>query len=135
MRRLPIILLICALLLTGGCVEIDWQKTAKQAFAVLVEQGMKVAIDQYGDQKMSAVAWTINYVEKFDWAQPILKWINYEALIEHAYDKVWAQWYGSLREAGYKADDFTARRPKLWYIMDRETPGLNDELVGMMNVD
>lgn len=132
MRRLPIILLICALLLSGGCVEIDYQKLLKQSFATLVEQGMKVAIDQYGDQKTAATAWTIKYVEGFEWAEPVLKWIDYETLIEHAYDKLWANWYGMLRRAEYDTDAFVAHENKLWYIMDVDCPGLHEELVNMM---
>ena len=132
MRRIPIILLICALLFSGGCVDIDYQKLLKQSFAALIEQGMKVAIDQYGSEKMAATAWTAKYVERYDWAQPVLKWIDYEALIEHAYDKLWANWYRMLRDSGYDTDAFIAHENKLWYIIDVDCEGLNDELVDMM---
>jgi hypothetical protein len=132
MRRLPIILLIVAILFSGGCVDIDYQKMLKQSFAALVEQGMKVAIDQYGGEQMAAVAWTIKYVEGYEWAQPVLKWIDYKALIEHAYDRLWANWYGMLRDSGYDTDAFIAKENKLWYIIDIDCEGLNDELVAMM---
>ena len=133
MRRFTItILIIVALLLSGGCAEIDYQKMLKQSFAVLVEQGMKVAVDKYGGEQMAAVAWTIKYVEGFDWAKPVLKWVKYEEMIEHAYDRLWANWYGMLRDSGYDTDAFIAKENKLWYIMDIDCPGLQGELVDMM---
>ena len=133
MRKVTIILIIAALLLcTGGCAEIDWQKHTKAAFATLLEQVMKVAIDQYGDQKMSAVAWTIAYVEDIEWAQPVLKWVDYEELVEHSYDRIWRSWYRMLRAGGYDTDAMIARESQVFALMDVPCAGLHDELVAMM---
>lgn len=135
MRRVPIILLIAAILLcSGGCADIDWKAHTKAAFAKLLEQVMSVAIDQYGDKKVDAVAWTINYVEGIGWARPVLKWVDYEGLIEHAYDRIWASWYRMLRAAEYDTDAFMARESKIFALMDKGIvcPNLQDELVEMM---
>ena len=133
MRRITIILFIAALLLcTGGCADIDWKAHTKAAFATLLEQVKKVAIDQYGDQKMEAVAWTIAYVEGIGWAKPVLKWIDYEGLIEYAYDRIWAEWYDMLRTANYDTDAMIARESQIFALMDTPCPGLQDELVAMM---
>lgn len=133
MRKVTIILIIAALLLcTGGCADIDWKAHTKAAFATLLEQVMKVAIDQYGDQKMEAVAWTIKYVEGIGWAQPVLKWVDYEGLIEHAYNRIWRSWYRMLRVAEYDTDAYIARESKVFALMDVPCAGLQDELVAMM---
>ena len=131
-----LVMILFLLTSTGGCVDIDWQLKAKQAFAVLVESTMNMAVAEYGDQKMSATAWTIKYLDqpKFDWAKPVLKWIDYEGLIEYAYDRVWANWYTGLRKAGFDTDAFTNNDSKLFALMDEgiDCPGLQDELVIMM---
>lgn len=137
MRRITIILFIAALLMcTGGCADIDWKGQAKRFFADLLETAMINAIAEYGGSKMECVAWTIKYVEqeKYDWARPVMKWIKYEELIEHAYDRLWAEWYGLLREAEYDTDAMIARKPKVFALMSKGVvcEGLQDELVAMM---
>ena len=133
MRRITIILIIAALLLcTGGCADIDWKAHTKAAFATLLEQVMKVAIDQYGDQKMTAVAWTIEYVEGIGWAEPVLKWIKYEELVEYAYDRLWTEWYDMLRTANYDVDAMIAQESQIFALTNVECPGLHDELVALM---
>ena len=136
MRKLLLIPIIIALLLSGGCTEIDWEYHAKKFFANLLETTMQIAIAEYGGQKMEAVQWTINYVEqeKFDWARPVMKWIDYKGLIEHAYDKLWQNWYGLLRDSGYDTDAFMNDESKVFTLMSAGAtcPGLQDELVEMM---
>ena len=137
MKRIPIIFLIIAtLMLSGGCADIDWKLTSKQFFANLLETTMQIAITEYGGQKMEAIQWTINYVEqdKFDWARPVMKWIDYQGLIEHAYDRLWANWYGLLREAKYDTDAFMNHDSKIFALMDKGVTwdGLQDELIDMM---
>lgn len=137
MRRITIILIIATLLLcTGGCADIDWKAHAKRFFADLLETTMSMAIEEYGGSRMEAVAWTIKYVEqpKYDWARPVMKWIDYEELIEHAYDRLWAEWYGLLREAKYDTDAFMARESKVFALMNEGVvcEGLQDELFDMM---
>jgi len=136
MKRITIVVLFVAVLLSGGCVDIDWKDQAERFFANLIETTMTVAISEYGDAKMAAVAWTIKYLEqpKFDWAKPVLKWVDYEELIEHAYDRLWKEWFGMLRKADYNTDAFIRHESKVFAIMDEGVvcEGLQDELLDMM---
>jgi len=136
MKRITIVVLFVAVLLSGGCVDIDWKDQAERFFANLIETTMTVAISEYGDAKMAAVAWTIKYLEqpKFDWARPVLKWVDYEELIEHAYDRLWKEWFGMLRKADYNTDAFIRHESKVFAIMDEGVvcEGLQDELLDMM---
>jgi len=141
MRRITIIVIIAALLLcTGGCADIDWKAQSKRFFADLIETTMTVAIAEYGGSKMECIDWVIEYVEqdKYDWARPVMKWIDYEGLIEHAFDRLWGVagdgWYTRLREAEYDTDAFIAGDNKVFALMDKGVtcPGLQDELFDMM---
>lgn len=135
MRRITVIVIIAALLLcSGGCADIDWKAKAKEAFATLIEHAMIIAIAEYGDSKMEAVQWTINYVESIEWTQDVLKWVPYKGLIEFAYDELWRVWYSSLRDAGYDTDGFIKGDSQIFVLMDTSTtvPDLHDALIALM---
>ncbi len=135
MRKVTIILFIAALLLcTGGCADIDWKAKTKAAFAALLELTMKVVVDQFGDDKLGAVTAVVRWVEgpNCAWAWPVIKWIDYEGLVEHTYDRVHRSWYRMLRAAHYDTDAYIARESKVFALMDIPCPGLQDELVAMM---
>ena len=137
MRRITIIVIIAALLLgLGGCGDIDWKAQSKKFFADLIETSMTIAIAEYGGSKMECIDWVIEYIEqdKYDWARPVMKWIDYEGLVEYAFDRLWEEWYGLLREAEYDTDAFIAGDNKVFALMSGGVvcPGLQDELFDMM---
>ena len=137
MRRITIIVIIAALLLgLGGCADIDWKAQSKKFFADLIETSMTIAIAEYGGSKMECIDWVIEYIEqdKYDWARPVMKWIDYEGLVEYAFDRLWKEWYGLLREAEYDTDAFIDGESKVFALMSGGVvcPGLQDELFDMM---
>lgn len=134
MKRILVIPIVLFLLLSGGCGDIDWKAEAKKAFAALIEATMTVAVAEFGDQKMEAVAWTIEYVEDIAWAQSVLKWVPYAAMIEYAYDEIWKAWHGMLRDAEYDTDAFESGDAKVFALMNHGDgcAGLQDALVAMM---
>jgi len=63
-----------------------------------------------------------------------MRWVDYEGLIEHAFDRLWKEWYGLLREADYDTDAFIDGDSKVFAMMNKGVvcEGLQDELFAMM---
>lgn len=134
MKRLLIIPIVLFLLLSSGCEGIDWKVEAKKAFATLIEHTMTIAVAEFGDKKMEAIDWTVEYIEGVGWASNVIKWIPYESIIEYAYDEIWDAWDGMLRDADYDTDAFENYDSKVFMLMDAgmTVPGLQDALFDMM---
>ena len=130
----PILLafFMLGLLGCGGCSEdFDWKDAAKKIVVEWVKDKVIVALDQFGDQKDSAVGWCAEQINKSDKLAPYLKWIDIESVVGVAWDYVTENVYTVARNAGMDVD---ADDPGLysWHLSGADFPGADEKMMVVM---